>query len=150
MLRIPQAGSIRRGTVLRRGRARACPSRGGGRARGREELPLSPRRDLPPCGRQARCAGLLRPPGRPLPRPQEPPRLSRRLRLSQRDQPEVLKMKMMSPHARPRMPWFSSWLVLAASLLLVCFGSNVASADTAVLTRDGTLYEVFIAPYPDH
>ena len=58
-------------------------------------------------------------------------------------------MKMMSPHARPRMPWFSSWLVLAASLLLVCFGSNVASADTAVLSRNGTLYEVFIAPYRD-
>ncbi len=55
----------------------------------------------------------------------------------------------MSPHARPRMRWSSMWLALAASLLLACFGSQGASADTAVLGGDGTLYEVFIGPYQD-
>lgn len=58
-------------------------------------------------------------------------------------------MKMMSPQVRPRMPWFSTWLVLAASILIACLGSNGASADSAVLTRDGTLYEVFVASYHD-
>jgi|GEM_PF-1427925 len=57
----------------------------------------------------------------------------------------------MSSHARPRMPWSSMWFTLAASVLLgvLAVGSHGASAETAVLTGDGTLYEVFIGPYQD-
>ncbi len=53
----------------------------------------------------------------------------------------------MSSHARPRMHRSSTWIAFAASLLLSCLGSRGAWAETAVLTGDGTLYEVFIGPY---
>ena len=56
---------------------------------------------------------------------------------------------MTSPHPLPRMSRSSTWLVLAASLLLACPASHVASAESAILTSDGTLYEVFIGPYRD-
>ncbi len=59
LLRLPQAGPVRGGPLVRRGRPLAGRRRR--RPRGREEPPVPPRRGLPPLGRRARGAGLLRP-----------------------------------------------------------------------------------------
>src|SRR5271169_2836398 len=131
---------LRRGPLLWRVRPRArAPVR---RARRGKELPLPPRRDVPPRGRRRRRARLLRPAREPLPGIQEPPRVPRGLRLPQRDQPPELTAMRRLPFRR-----FASPLAGLLALAGVGLFAGRADAASAVLSKDGTLYEVFEAPY---
>ena len=91
LLRLPEERPLRGGPLFRRVRARARPLCGEPAVEKSFLYLLGETCHL--AGDDAAARGLLRPPREPLPGIQEPPRVSRGLRLPQRDQPPELTVK---------------------------------------------------------